>query len=386
MPRQKVSMEVNRIVVESSSPFVFTAVCAYLDSLCSTGTATVLALRPREPDFLLFTLAHEEGSVTFQSHTVMYRVETGQPLSTDNKPEPFRQVHLATSSDRDVLLDLVRVAVDRHRWRVTAPRGQQGMGVMRHVFDDDAQCWDSGKLVPHRSLETLFLPSGVLEDLLCDLQSYLRQETLDTYAALHIAPIRIYMLHGKSGCGKTATIQCLASATQHNLAILNFNVHTTDQDVAAALRALPPKCFLCIEDIDCLFDARANKNHGVTFASLLAALDGVNASTALTVFLTTNSLEALDTALRRRVDYTIEYTWATKNQCARMFAAFYPHSASFETVWAHVSKHTFSTSLFQKFLVRTLHAKDPLACLDSFDALLHCTHGNAHARPTSMYL
>lgn len=379
-------MEVSRIVVESSSPFVYTAVCSYLDSLSPLGTASVLALRPREPDFLLFTLAHEEGSVHFQEHVVNYRVETSVPLSTDNKPEPFRQLHLSTPSDRDVLLDLVRVAVDRHRWRVTAPRGKQGMGVMRYVFDDDAQCWDGGKLVPHRSLDTLFLPAGVMEDLLGDLQSYLRQDTLDTYAALHIAPSRIYMLHGKSGCGKTATIQCLASATEHNLAILNFNAHTTDQDVAAALRHLPPNCFLCIEDIDCLFDARANKNHGVTFASLLAALDGAyDASTALTVFMTTNSLDTLDQALRRRVDYDVEYTWATKHQCARMFAAFYPHAATFEAVWAHVGRHTFSTSVFQKFLVRTLHAKDPLACLDSFETLLHCTYGTHDSRST-MYM
>lgn len=382
-------MEVSRLVVESSSPFVYTAVASYIDSLHPVGTASVLALRPREPDFLLFTLAHEEGTVTFQDHVVNFRVETSAPLSTENKPEPFRQLHLSTPSDRDVLLDLVRVAVDRHRWRVTAPRGQQGMGVMRYVFDDDAQCWDSGKLVPHRSLDTLFLPGGVVEDLLEDLQSYLRQDTLDTYAALHIAPSRIYMLHGASGSGKTATIQCMASATQHNLAVLHFNVHTTDHDVAAALRSLPPKCFLCIEDIDCLFDARANKNHGVTFASLLAALDGVNASSALTVFMTTNSLTALDTALRRRVDYDVEYGWATKHQCARMYAAFFPHAAAtFEAVWAHVGRHAFSTSLFQKFLVRCLHAKDPLACLDSFEALLHCTYGGSAAASSvaAMYL
>lgn len=378
-------MDVNRLVIESSSPFVYTAVCTYLDSLNPHGTASVLALRPREPDFLLFTLAHEEGTVVFQEHVVNYRVEASAPLPSENKPEPFRQVHVTTTSDREVLLELVRTAVDKHRWRVTAPRGQAGAGVMRYVFDDDSQCWDSGKLVPHRSVDTLYLPMGVLEDVLDDLQSYLRQDTLDTYAALHIAPSRIYMLHGLSGCGKSASIHCLASATGNNVAILNFRPHTTDQDVATALRNLPPKCFLCIEDIDCLFDARANKNHGVTFASLLAALDGAyDSMAALTVFMTTNSLERLDQALRRRVDYAVEYTYATKQQCKRMFAAFYPHHTGFDALWAHIGKFRFSMSVLQKFLVRALHTKDPLACLDSFEGLLHCTYGD-NAQRDSMY-
>lgn len=371
-------MDVPRVTVDSTVPFVFTAVAAYLDELNPGCPAAVCAIRPREPDFALFCVAREEGSVEFHGTTVHYRVQSSDAVPTDGKPEPYRQIVLTATADRDVLLELVRVAIDRHRVRVTAPRGQPGTGVMRYVWDDDAQCWDSGKLVSHRPLDTMFLPSGVLEDLLEDLGAFLRQETLDRYASLHIAPVRAYLLHGVPGGGKSSLVHCLASETRNNLAILPFRGHTSDHDVVTALRNLPPRCFLCIEDIDCLFDQRATKNHGVSFASLLAALDGafdsVNGS-SLTVFMTTNAIDSLDQALRRRVDYAVEFGHATKYQCQRMFLAFYPNSLGFDTLWAHIGHHTFSTSVMQKFLVRSLHARDPLACLDVFDALIESTYG-----------
>lgn len=373
----------SRVVVESSHPFVFAATCAYIDTLNPTGAASVLALRPREPDHVLFTLAREEGCVEFGGAVITYRVVSSEPLPSENKPEPFRELVLTTRAARSVVLDLISRAIDHHRRVVTAPRGQPGTGVMRYVWDEDSQCWDSGKLVTHRSMDTLFLPPGTAEDLVGDLQKFLRSDTLDTYVALHISPVRVYMLHGLPGGGKSTMVHCAASETGHNLAVLNFRHHTTDQDVVAAIRNLPPKCFLCIEDVDCLFDARANKNHGVSFASLLSALDGAyDALTGapLTVFMTSNALERLDQALRRRVDYAVEFVWATKQQCKRMFEAFYPHNPGFEALWAQINRTKFSTSVMHKFLVRSLHSNDALGCVDSFHALVACAYG-----PTSTH-
>jgi hypothetical protein len=382
-----IMMEATRVTIDSSNSFIFVACCTYLDHIQPSHSSTILALRPREPDFSLFCLARDEGSVVFRGHTVQYRIESSDPVPTDSKPEPFRQLHLSTQDERSVLIDLVSTAVDQHRLRVTAPRGQPGTGVMRYVWDDDAQCWDSGKLIPHRSLDTMFLPTCVAEDTLCDLGAYLKQETIDQYASLHVAPVRVYMLYGVPGGGKTSMVHCLASETNNNLAVLNFRHHTTDHDISMAIRNLPPRCFLCIEDIDCLFEHRTNKNHNVSFASLLAALDGafdMNGG-SLTVFMTTNAIDALDMALRRRVDFAVEFTFASKQQCKRMYNAFFPHHPGFEHVWTHLSRHNFSTSVMQKFLVRCLSSGDPIANLDAFDALIQCTYGSTQSRD-AMYV
>ena len=382
-------MDASRVVIESSTPYVYVACAAYLDALNPTPPATVHAIRPREPDFALFCLARDEGSVMFMGVVIDYAVHMSDPVASDAKPEPYRQIVLSTRGERDILLEFVRVALEHHRRRTTAPRGHPGAGVMRYTWDDDSECWDSGKLVAHRPLDTVFLPPCVSEDITGDLRSYLRQDTLDRYAALHIAPVRVYMLYGPPGTGKTALVHTLASETNNNLAIINFNNGTTDKDIMQALRNLPPRTFLCIEDIDCCFDARQNRNHGVSFASLLATLDGAYDSlngSALTVFMTSNALDQLDQALRRRVDFAVEFGFATKQQCRQMFAAFHPDHVGFETLWAHIKHHKFSMSVMQKFLVRTLHSNDPVLCVDMFDSLLQCTYGGSHTLgPAAMY-
>lgn len=371
-------MEVARLVIESTSPFVYDACASYLDILGPAAASTVLAIRPREPDFLLFCASREQGTVSYREAAIDFAISQSKPQgSAHGKPEPFRQLALSTHGDREVLLDFVRAAVEKHQTRTTAPRGHPGTGVMRYVWDDAHECWDSGKLIAHRPLSTLFLPAHCGAEVLGDLQSYLKAETMERYAALHIAPVRIYLLWGQCGSGKSSLVHTLASETGHNLAVLDFKEHTTDSDVMCGLRNLPPKTFLCIEDIDCLFDARANKSHGVSFSSLLTALDGMFGR-ALTVFMTTNVLDQLDPALRRRVDYAVQFSHATKLQCVQMFSAFFPHHSNFEAVWAHLKNHRFSMSVFQKFLVRAMHDKDPVLCLDTFQSLMHCTYGSGN--------
>lgn len=379
------------MTVESRDAFVFAACCEYADCLArgtwgdARGEVAVLALRPRDPDGRLFCLARGRGTFRFNDCVVHYRVDSSEPLPTDTRPEPYRQLHLEAACDRQTLLDFVSQALSRHRARVSEPRGLSGSGVMRYVWDEDAQCWDAGRLVPKRPPSSLFLPPGVLDDALCDLQAYLEPRTRTLHAALHVAPTRVYLLRGPPGSAKTSTLHCLASEVGHSLAVLNFTPRTSDEDVRAALRTLPDNCLVCIEDIDCLFDRRGARNHGVNFSALLAALDGAFArcgsTEPLTVLLTTNSLESLDVALRRRVDYAIEFGHATRQQCRDMFAAYMPTCASFDAVWAHVGRHTFTTSVFAKFLLRALQQphRDPLRCLPAFDDLVACTYAGEGA-------
>lgn len=376
------------MVVESTSPFVYTACVAYLDVL-SPSSATIQVLRAREPDFQIFCVARDEGHVCFHGCVIDYHVHASKPVASDSKPEPHRQLVLTTRGERSLLLEFVRSALEQHRLRTMAPRGQHGAGVMRYRWDVDAECWDSGRLVAHRPLDTLFLPDHVAEDAIHDLTGYLKQETQDAYASLHIAPIRVYMAYGPPGTGKTSFVHCLASETGHNLATLQCKAGMTDDDIARSLRDLPPKTFVCIEDIDTWFERRTSKNHGVTFASVLAALDGAYERVgggALTVFLTTNTLDQLDQALRRRVDYAVEFGFATRRQCHQMFAAFHPGHVGFDALWARIRNTKFSMSVFQKFLVQTLHGKDPLACSDVFDSLVQCMNAGARDSVPEMYV
>lgn len=388
-------MESPSLTIESRDAFLFAACCAHIETLAPGPDGTLVVLRPRDPDCSLIPLAKNNGSFRFSTpslnSTIRFRVEVSEPLPTDTKPERYKELILECDEDRETLLAFVSDALAHHRARVTEPRGMRGnAGVMRFSWDESTQCWDVGKFVPKRPMDTLFLPDHLGNDVLSDLAQYLKPETKDLYAALHVSPIRVYMLHGTPGSGKTSCIHCLASETNHNLAVFTFDANTTDDDLKAALRSLPASCFLCLEDVDTAFERRMNRGHGVNFASFLAAMDGMyTTSQPLTVFLTTNCYDSLDLALKRRVDLVVTFGHATRSQCRRMFEAFFPNPVSphcsFDVIWTRIKKFQFSMSVFQKFLVRALPFKDLVGSLHVFEDMVHSTYGQDNPNAPSMF-
>ena len=67
----------------------------------------------------------------------------------------------------------------------------------------------------------------------------------------------------------------------------------------------------------------------LTFSGLLNAIDGVTSTEARILFMTTNYLERLDSALVRpgRVDYSQEISHCTRYQLQTLFANFYPDAS-----------------------------------------------------------
>jgi chaperone BCS1 len=192
-------------------------------------------------------------------------------------------------------------------------------------------------------------------------------------AGLHVSTVRTYLLHGTPGSGKTSLVHCLASEMGYGLATLAFGPGMTDADVAAALNRVPPRCLVLIEDIDCAFSGRSATEHGVTFSSLLSALDGAWTEQPQAIFLTTNHAAQLDAALRRRVDYVMRFGPATRPQVERMVGAFFDQPQTpedIEKVWDTCKGA--SMSVVQKYLVKVMDA-DSCACrLDVLRELVEC--------------
>ena len=224
------------------------------------------------------------------------------------------------------------------------------------------------------------------EDALDDLRAFFANA--EALAALHVAPIRTYLLHGTPGSGKTSLVHCLAAELGLGVAGMSFVPGMTDADVTAAVARVPRGTVLVIEDIDCAFSGRTAQNHGVTFGAVLGALDGHAATTddPLAVFVTTNHLATLDPALRRRVDYVQEFRPATFDQVRRLFDAFFPGAplAHCEAVWT--AGRGAAMSVFQKYLVKARQVGDATTRLDVLRALADCATGagDTSAR-TAMY-
>lgn len=355
-----------RVCVESRDP-AFVACCWYLRQLdpgCDAVAHVVHARDPRRRRVLM--LADGEGCAWLDTGALKYRVHVGDALPGDPKPETFRRLHLL-GPDRDIET-FMKDALDRYSSYSGSLDDEHG-SVNYWTWTDEMWC-KSRKRRP-RPLSTLFLPASA-SDLVSDFREFCSTASLERYRDLHVAPTRLYMLHGVPGSGKTSLVHCVASETGHGVACVTFGPDTTDADLRAALSTVPEGCVVCIEDVDGLFagDGRRMAAGGVTFSGLLGALDDCGREgTATGVFLTTNKLGGLDPALRRRFDYVLEFGPATEGQARRLFQHFFPDAhGEFGDFWDRVGHRRVSMSVLQKVFLKGRPRED----LHLFEALAAC--------------
>lgn len=369
-------------VIESREGFAFAACCWYLHRMDPASEALLTVLNARDKHRkVLFLAQSDSSSVWFRGQLLDYAVETSGPLSTDGRPEPFRRLRLR--GQRKAVCDLVDAALDSYRKHLALRGVGDEDGVPCWSWDEESGCWSRGRGKRTRPMHTLFLQPEA-QALIDDFRHFGSADAAARYHALHVAPTRVYMLHGVPGSGKSSLVHCVASDASMGIATLSFTPTTTDSDVRSALACVPARCVVCIEDVDCLFSERRSSG-AFTFAGMLAALDaaGDAATEPLAVFLTTNKLATLDPALRRRIDYVLEFKHATRDQAAAMFAQYFPQG-DFEAVWAGVRGTPFSMSVFQKFLLKALSCGNPLACLPQFRELAS-TAADSQQQPSLMY-
>jgi ATP-dependent 26S proteasome regulatory subunit len=157
------------------------------------------------------------------------------------------------------------------------------------------------------------------------------------------------------------------------------------------LNAVEANSVVLLEDVDAAFcDRAAREGSSLSFSGILNAIDGVAASEARLLFMTTNHIEKLDPALIRpgRIDVKFEMSLATQPMIAQMFRHFYGQSSSIcsadyqEDVAAHsaaqqhvlcnihtmseafsqlVPSKQFSMASVQVYLMQ--HKRDPSAAL-----------------------
>lgn len=201
---------------------------------------------------------------------------------------------------------------------------------------------DPFKAAP-RSMESLILPDGILESLIEDVGSFLSNRAW--YSGIGIPYRRGYLFEGIPGSGKSTTVAVIASHFRIPLYVLQPNSAFSDGYLTRLLSDLPPRCVLLCEDIDAAFKKRKETDDStqvggqpaVTFSGFLNAIDGIAASEGRLLFLTSNYVDKLDSALIRpgRIDMRVNFTHATQSQIVRMHHRFFPNSTPQEAEqWA----------------------------------------------------
>ena len=112
-----------------------------------------------------------------------------------------------------------------------------------------------------------------------------------------------WLLHGKPGTGKTATVRAIGQ--ELDLPVWSYDLATMSNRgikwIWSEMKTMTP-CIALIEDIDTIFHGRNNVvrtdfDGGLTFDCLLNCIDGVESAEGIFLIITTNDLSKIDPAL-----------------------------------------------------------------------------------------
>lgn len=237
---------------------------------------------------------------------------------------PWETITLTTLySHRHVFESLFKEAHD------IAAQSQEGKTVIYHSRGIEWKPFGNPRR--KRPLESVILDAGVKEAIVADVKEFLSSSKW--YYDRGIPYRRGYLLHGPPGTGKSSFIQALAGELDYDIALLNLSERgLTDDRLNHLLTIVPPRTMVLLEDVDVAFanrrihsDPDGYQGPTVTFSGLLNALDGVASAEERIIFLTTNYVERLDSALVRpgRVDMTVRLGEATRYQVEQLWNRFY---------------------------------------------------------------
>lgn len=200
-------------------------------------------------------------------------------------------------------------------------------GILR--FKLSTEGWKKSGVIKSGSLDSLALNDDVRNYFRSEIEFYLSNR--DSFYEIGLPWKLTFMLHGLPGTGKTSIIRAIAYEYGFNVCTVDLSMCSADS-LQQAVDSLPPRSILLIEDCDGLSATRARKVQAsakkqvdknvlpvlqeeslldalsVSLSGFLNVLDGISALDDVVVFMTTNYIERIDSAILRkgRTDHVIE--------------------------------------------------------------------------------
>jgi len=166
-------------------------------------------------------------------------------------------------------------------------------------------------------IDYLYYPKKIFSEIISDLEYWINNE--EWYRDKGVPWKRGTLLFGQAGTGKTSLVRAIGE--KYDLPIISFHIHSLTntefiKEWKTSLSQHSP-CIFLIEDIDNIFHGRKKAqtdmlNNKVTFDCLLNLLDGANKEDGYYLFITTNKIEQLDSALGIPRNGDNEYTISTR--------------------------------------------------------------------------
>lgn len=248
--------------------------------------------------------------------------------------------------------------------------------LVKYIWKDSY--WKYCSSFKPRSVDTIYLPKEQMANTLSEINTFL-VGSHDLYQKLGLQKKKIILFWGLPGCGKTTFIKAIASDLKKNIAVVKNTNDINDNSFESMVDELPKNCIVLFEDIDSLFVGRSNvAGTSVTFSGLLNFLDGIMEYENLLVFITTNNINAIDDALKRRVDISLEFNHIRKPETLRMFSNFFGDKYCFEDFIKKV-KGPVTPSIMEKYLTKCVTENmSPVTSIDILDAFIKMSQNNVN--------
>jgi len=249
------------------------------------------------------------------------------------------------------------------------------------------RCWILLNKRFKRHINSIFLKDNMELSVLEYIRSFMKDETREFYQNIGVHYKLNLLFEGYPGTGKTSLALSIASELNYDISIINFDNAMTDNEFIKAIRKLPKRSILLLEDIDVLFEARKQNDDyksALTFSGLLNALDGPACKDGIIIILTTNYKCKLDKALIRpgRINKTINFGYADKNQTQKMFNAFYPKKKDiFDEFYEKIKSLDYTPAVLQQYFLNNLSFEN----IDEKELEKLCNDNTYNDRKINMY-
>lgn len=181
-------------------------------------------------------------------------------------------------------------------------------------------------------------------DLLSDVKSFFENESI--YHERGVPYKKGYMLYGFPGTGKSKIIEAIARTLEKDVYIISNYDFTSN--LSHLLNKIPKGSIILAEDID-TFDIKKRTLDGEeedqdqehkkdkpssSLGAILNALDGINSYSGSALFMTTNKIDLLDSALIRpgRIDVKVEIGKLRDDELINFFSHFYKTKRNYKYI------------------------------------------------------
>jgi chaperone BCS1 len=178
-----------------------------------------------------------------------------------------------------------------------------GSNYIKYYYNANGEVKCAGKII-NKTFDNIYLDGDIVDDLKKDLDTF--KDSKETYDKYGIRYKRTYLFYGEPGTGKSSLSLAISNYTKRDVLSINMSKDMTDSNLITLVSNRPNKSIILFEDIDCLLDdinrneESKEKEVKISLSCILNILDGIYTPNDVIFIITTNNLDKIDNAIKRK--------------------------------------------------------------------------------------